>query len=214
MSVGILACESLLEYVQAAQEKLGTEYPVFALNYSPDDSPWQMRGRIAGITMLLPVEMDTVLVAMGFCGGAWNQLAIDRRIVIPRVDDCVSLLLNTGSEYQPNPKRAGHLYMLERHPEQEGKRLCQKCPRWKADSCYFKWFANHSHMDIVDTGIFDCYREDYVESAQQCAQGANCTLDYVPGSNILLEKLIGGQWDEQFLVAEPGREIAHKDFFL
>lgn len=214
MSIGILACESLLEYVEAAQEKLGTEYPVFVLDYSGDESPQQMRSRIIGITMLLPAEMDTVLVAMGFCGGSWNQLSFDRRVVIPRVDDCVSMLLNTDDAYQPNPKQAGHLYIMEHNPEQECKRLCQQCPRWKVDSCYPKWFANHSHLDIVDTGIFDCYREGYVEKAQQCAQMVNCTLDYVSGSNLLLEKLIGGQWDDQFLVAEPGQEIAHKDFFL
>ena len=62
MSIGILACESLLEYVEAAQEKLGTEYPVFVLDYSGDESPQQMRSRIIGITMLLPAEMDTVLL--------------------------------------------------------------------------------------------------------------------------------------------------------
>ncbi|MGM9586273.1 MAG: DUF1638 domain-containing protein [Candidatus Limivicinus sp.] len=213
MSIGILACESLLEYVQAAQEKLGTNYPVFVLDYSGNENPGQMRGRIAAITMLLPVEMDTVLVAMGFCGGVWNQLTLDRRFVIPRVDDCVSLLLNTGNVYRPNPKQAGHLYLMEQHPEREGKRLCQNCPRWKADDCYFKWFAYYSHLDIVDTGVFDCYRQGYVEKAEQLAQEMNCTLDYVPGSNLLLEKLIGGQWDDQFLVAEPGQEIAHKDFF-
>ena len=34
MNIGILACESLLEYVWAAQKKLGTDYPVFTLDYS------------------------------------------------------------------------------------------------------------------------------------------------------------------------------------
>ena len=108
MSIGILACESLLEYVEAAQEKLGTEYPVFVLDYSGDESPQQMRSRIIGITMLLPAEMDTVLVAMGFCGGSWNQLSFDRRVVIPRA---VANTDDASSQIQ------------SRH-------------RWKVDSCY------------------------------------------------------------------------------
>lgn len=36
---------------------------------------------------------------------------------------------------------------------------------------------------------------------------------YVSGSNSLLERLVGGQWEDGFLVANPGQIIGHKDFF-
>jgi len=39
------------------------------------------------------------------------------------------------------------------------------------------------------------------------------SLDYVSGSNRILEKLLTGRWDKQFLVAEPGHRIRHADFF-
>ena len=41
----------------------------------------------------------------------------------------------------------------------------------------------------------------------------HAALDYVQGSNRILEKLVSGEWDEQFLVAEPGHLIRHGDFF-
>ncbi|MGM9553471.1 MAG: DUF1638 domain-containing protein [Faecousia sp.] len=213
MSIGILACESLSEYVRAAQGKLGTTYPVYILDYGHDEDPEQMHSRIAEVMTGMPPQINTVLVAMGFCGGSWHQISSDRKIVIPRVDDCVSLLLNTDDRYCPNPKEMGHLYMTERKPEPNCKRLCQRCPRWKADACYPRWFANHSRLDIIDTGVFDCYSESYVRDAQKCADAVHCVLDFVTGSNLLMEKLIGGRWDEQFVVAEPGHEISHKDFF-
>lgn len=213
MSVGILACESLLEYVYAARRKLNRFYPVFVLGYCGGEEPAQMRRRIVEQIDGLPQDIDTVLVAMGFCGGSWDQVITARRVVIPRVDDCVSLLLNTGREHDPNPKEPGHLYITERHPHCDGKRFCQACPRWKADTCYAKWFANHSRLDIVDTGVFDCYAEQYVEDAQCCAESVNCALDYVPGSNRMMEKLLLGQWDNGFLIAGPGQRIGHKDFF-
>lgn len=65
----------------------------------------------------------------------------------------------------------------------------------------------------VDTGMADCYSEAFVEMAQRSADLIKCDLDYTVGSNHLLEKLVSGQWDEQFLMAEPGHKIAHKDFF-
>ena len=106
-----------------------------------------------------------------------------------------------------------HCYITERQPDSHGKRLCQQCPRWKADACYSRWFANHSQLDIVDTGVFDCHSEAYVGDAQECADALHCCLGYVSGSNSLLERLIGGQWEDGFLVANPGQIIGHKDFF-
>lgn len=213
MSIGVLACESMVDYVRAAQKRLNTAYPVFVLHYGSTENPVQMQLHITQATAQMPEEIDTLLVAMGFCGGSWNQVTAERRMVIPRVDDCVSILLNDGRRHRPNPKKMGHLYVTEWQPQSTCKRLCQQCPRWKADANYPRWFANHSRMDIVDTGTFDCYSEDYVEEAQRCADSMNCTLGYVSGSNLLMEKLIGGQWDDQFIVAEPGQRISHKDFF-
>ena len=211
VGVGVLACESVVVYVQAAQRRLGTDYPVFVLHYTDTDDPGRMKLQIVRAAEKMPKDIDTVLVAMGFCGGSWNQVEASRRLVIPRVDDCVSMLLNGEEGHSTNPKEMGHLYITEQEPDSSGKRLCQQCPRWKVDACYPKWFANHSQMDIVDTGVFDCHTEDYVEKAQKCADDLHCNLDYVSGSNALLEKLIDGQWDTGFLVVEPGQRI--HDFF-
>ena len=75
-------------------------------------------------------------------------------------------------------------------------------------------FSLHSDDEnIIDTGLNNCYDEDYVAAAQESADRINAGLDYVEGSNRILEKLVSGQWDEQFIVAEPGRTIRHGDFF-
>ena len=43
----------------------------------------------------LPSDVDTVLVAMGFCGGSWQDVSCSKTLVIPRVADCVALTLTT-----------------------------------------------------------------------------------------------------------------------
>ena len=35
---------------------------------------------------------------------------------------------------------------------------------------------------------------------------------YVPGSNIILEKLVSGKWDDQFLIIEKGGVMTEEDF--
>lgn len=112
MNTVILSCESLEVYVAAAQKTAGTTYPVIWLKQKYHEEPAVMRSHILETIASLPKEVDTVLVAMGFCGGSWDAVTADRRIVLPRVDDCISLLLHTDDVYHPNLKQMGHMYML------------------------------------------------------------------------------------------------------
>ena len=218
MNTVILSCESLEVYVAAAQKTTGTTYPVIWLKQKYHEEPAVMRSHILETIASLPKEVDTVLVAMGFCGGSWNAVTADRRIVLPRVDDCISLLLHTDDVYHPNLKQMGHMYMLDGDPDKFSPELMfqqasEKHGTEEARYLFDMWFTNYSYLDIVDTGMADCYSEAFVEMAQRSADLIKCDLDYTVGSNHLLEKLVSGQWDEQFLMAEPGHKIAHKDFF-
>ena len=223
MSKCILSCTSLLEFVKAAQQSEGTDYPVFTVDRAMHVEPAKMRSAVINLIQTLPTEYDTVLVAMGFCGGVWHEASFERTLVIPRVDDCVSLLLQTSDEFHPNLKEDGHLYLYENDPKDfsaltlmhntnsftqdlDLKNLSQ-------DFLFEMWFHNYRHMDIIDTGLNDCYSEEYVAAAQEQADQIKAELDYVPGSIRLLKKLVSGQWDEQFIVAPPGKKLLHGDFF-
>lgn len=221
MSTIILSCTSLVDYVNAAQEAMHTQYDVVTIDRQYHDNPPDMKQQIIDIINELPPGVDTVLVAMGFCGGAWDHMTFPRRVVIPKVDDCISLLLHTDDEYHPNLKEFGHLYMIEKDPaEFSVEKMIASVERykeykgWDRDSLFHLIFDNYHYMDIVDTGLNEeCYTEEYVIEAQKNADLLNATLDYVTGSNLLLEKLVSGRWDQQFIVAEPGELIKHKSFF-
>lgn len=218
MSAIILSCSSLKDYVEAAQKKENTNIPVRYLDRKYHMEPKQMREKIIEAERNLPEDVDTVLVAMGFCRGSWDQVTFSRRVVIPRVDDCISLLLQKTDDCVPNLKEMGHMYMVETDPDNfDMEKLCTDLPKefggFDAEELYHMFFDNYHYLDIVDTGLNDCYSEEYVMKAQINADAMNVALDYVEGSNLLLEKLVSGRWDEQFLVAEPGSLIRHGDFF-
>lgn len=215
----IFACSSLESYVEEAQGKMHTFYPVIYLDKKNHSEPQNMRQCIVAAEGELPDQVTTVLVAMGFCGGSWDSVQFSRRVVIPRVDDCVSLMLQTDGVYCPNPKEYGHLYMMERNPDdfsfekmfQDGQMDYDGIDR---EMLFHFYFDSYTNLDIIDTGLNDCYSERYAQIAQRNADFIHATLDYTQGSNLLLEKLVSGRWDRQFLVAEPGHRITHGDFFV
>ena len=221
MNAVIVTCSSLSIYVQAAQRSQGTAYPVLELDRLLHVEPERMKDAMLEAVAQLPDDVDTLLVAMGFCGGVWEHVRLNRRVVAPRVDDCVSLLLTRTHDYCPNRKEMGHLYLYEQHPEDfSALRLMSDYTRQDAtfaaldkETLFHMWFDNYHALDIIDTGMNNCYEEAYVAAAQQNADMISATLDFVEGGNLLLEKLVSGRWDEQFIVAEPNHLLRHGDFF-
>ncbi len=217
MNAVILACSSLNSYVNAAQQKMETNYPVVNVDRKYHDDPEQMKGQIIDKIRKLPDDMDTLLVAMGFCGGSWESIPCAKRIVIPRVDDCITLLLHTGGSWHPNLKKSGHIYLRDTDTgeyslEAMQRKLCQHYGGINGSMIFQSMFADYTNVDIIDTGVYDCYSEEYVMEAQRNADLIGGILDYVPGSNLLLEKLVSGQWDQHFSVIEAGRLVTERDF--
>lgn len=210
MNAVILACSSLKLYIDAAQKKMKTDYPVVLVDRKYHSAPRKMRRKLIEAMSQLPPEIDTILVAMGFCGGSWNEVPLDKRVVIPRVDDCITLLLHTDDTWHPNLKQVGHFYLRDERtsfmlPETMKRNLCQRYGEKKGTRVFDVWFDSYTDVDIIHTDICDCHSEEYLSEARKNAKLIKSRLNHVKGSTILLEKLVAGKWDEQFLIAEPGQ---------
>ena len=113
MSTVILACSSLAKEIALAKSKLNVDYPVVYLDRKYHVNPLEMREKIIESLKNMDSSVDTVLVAMGYCGGSWENILTDKKIVLPRVDDCITLLLHTDETPNFNLKEIGHFYFRE-----------------------------------------------------------------------------------------------------
>ena len=218
MNAVILSCTTLLKYVQIAQKTCKTDFPVIELDRQYHTEPSKMREHILHTIAELPPKVDTVLVAMGFCGGSWQDVSCSKMLVIPRVEDCVDLELTTPEHYAPDLKKAGHMYLFGDAEYGFSVRsvyesLLEQYSKEMADIVFDMYFEHYYHLDIIDNRLYDCYELSYVERAQADAERIHAELDFVPGSNILLEKLVSGRWDEQFFVVQPNTTITQGKFF-
>ena len=141
-----------------------------------------------------------------------------KTLVIPRVADCVALTLTTPEQYAPDLKEPGHMYLFGNGENGFSIQaiyeiLLKEYDKEMADIVFNMYFENYYHLDIIDNGLYDCYDLDYVERAQADADRIHAKLDFVPGSNILLEKLVSGHWDNQFLIVQPNMTITQGTFF-
>lgn len=215
----IIACSSLREYVEYAQKKVGTDHPVHYLDRKYHRDPAEMRSRVIETIKDLPEDTETVLVAMGFCGGSWEGVSAPCRIVLPRVDDCVSLLLQTGDEPRSDLKMPKHLYVRALDPSTESfRRIFDSLTADEDDETrrryHEDWKSYYDCVSIIDTGINDCRRKDYFDTVKRDADWLDARTEYVPGGAHLIEKLLRGEWDEQFLVLEPNMTVSKDEMLI
>lgn len=218
MNAVILACSSMARQVAAAQRKMGTDYPVRCVDRRYHAEPKEMRLKLIEALGGLAGEFDTVLVAMGFCGGSWESVYAPLRVVAPRADDCITILLNTDGAPHENLKEPGHIYIRDTDTGRyslEGLResVCERYGREHGLALFDKWFASYTHADIIDTGTYDSRAEDFLAQVRRGAEITRCELRHVPGGSVVLEKLVSGDWDDLFVVAEAGETLTRDMFF-
>ena len=114
MSTILITCSNMSDHVRAAQEKEGTDYPVIELDSKLHAEPRDMRARLFETLETLPKDVDLVLLSMGHCGGSVAERPLPVKLVMPKVDDCITLLLHTDDNWYPNLKEGGHLYLTDR----------------------------------------------------------------------------------------------------
>ena len=122
MNAVILACSSMARQVAAAQRKMGTDYPVRCVDRRYHAEPKEMRLQLIAALGGLAGEFDIVLVAMGFCGGSWESVYAPVRVVAPRVDDCITLLLGSPERRKQLDETKRGYFLTEGWLQGEAKR--------------------------------------------------------------------------------------------
>ena len=205
MNTVIIACQTIEKELMTSMKQTGCHFPVLWLESGLHNWPDKLRNRIQELLDGCQ-EYDTVLLAMSFCGNSVVGLKThDFQLVIPRSDDCITLLL--GSLQRRQEAKAtyfltegwlkGELNLwreyqncLAKYGEKQGKRI------------FSVLLAHYKSLALVDTGCFD--RELLEKQVRQIA--AVLELEYVclEGTLDHLKQLLSGPWPEdRFVLVEP-----------
>ena len=93
MNTAVIGCRTIEKELTAAMEQTRLTYPIYWLEAGPHNVPQQLHQALQEQIDRCG-DRERVLLAMGFCGNAVCGLRSGPgELVIPRVDDCISLLL-------------------------------------------------------------------------------------------------------------------------
>ncbi len=210
----IVACATVAEELrQLGVDESDLTVLEFGLHINPDELKIALQAEIADT----PGHAD-ILLGYGLCSNAIVGLTSDRhRLIVPRVDDCIALFLGSKAEHLRRLAEEPGTYFLTKgwveaadHPYQEYLRLVDRYGEERAQRVARVLLANYTRVALINTGNY--HIEEYRAFARNMAELFELKYEELPGSNRLLEKMLGGDWDEEFIVTEPGRDISLGDF--
>ena len=210
----IIACETLRDEVTRVARDVEVEFAQGLLHDYPDKLRATLNERIAATP-----GRRTILLGYGRCSnGAAGLVAGPHRLVLPAVDDCISLLLGSRRAYLEQFAAHPGTYYYTRgwvdyieDPYQEYLKMIPKYGERKAEQLARMILANYTRVALVDTGTYP--RERYEPYVRTVAAFYRVSVHMLPGSLRLFEKLVHGPHDAEFLVIEPGGTLDESLFW-
>lgn len=212
----IIACETIKNELLTVMAEVGCEYPVLWLESGLHNWPDKLRGRIQEL-MDGCSGYDTVLLAMSFCGNSVVGLRThDFQLVIPRCDDCITLLLGS----QERRQEASATYFLtegwlkgERNIWVEYQSCMERYGKKRGKRIFDALFAHYHYLALVDTGAYDAAGAE--AEARKIAAGLNLEYRRMDGTLEHLRQLLRENWQpERFLRIPPNSTVRYGDCTL
>jgi hypothetical protein len=78
-----------------------------------------------------------------------------------------------------------------------------------------QWFMgqilkNYTRLALINTGQYELkYYRDY---GRRMAARLGLRYEEIPGSNVLIKKMLHDPWNGDFVITHPGETISYKDF--
>ncbi|KJR48894.1 hypothetical protein UF75_0781 [Desulfosporosinus sp. I2] len=211
MSTIIVACQTIRDEVNLAISETGVNYPVLWVESGLHNFPDRLGQKIQKVIDRIE-NIETILLAFGYCGNSLLGIKSSRaQLVIPRVDDCISLLLGSYERRQNLYKEVGTYFLTKGWLENEQNLLSEyeRCvARYGKDKALrvMKMMLNNYHrLMVINTQAY--HFEDILIKTKGFADALGLTHEKIEGSTRFLKKLLLGPWDKEFVVIAPGEVI-------
>ncbi len=211
----VIACATVIEEMSPF---LPADVPSETLDFGLHLNPRELRKSLQNRIDLASLQADVLLLGYGLCSMAVVGIyATTAHLVIPRVDDCISIFLGSCKAYKDQAKKEPGTYYLTKgwmevgdSPFEEYKRLVDRFGEARAERMTRLMLRNYTRLGFINTGQYQIER--YRDLARQTAEKFSLRFEEIDGSPALVKKLVFGPWDEEFLVVEPGQTIQYTDF--
>ncbi|MFP4452282.1 MAG: DUF1638 domain-containing protein [Desulfobacterales bacterium] len=217
----IVACRVVENELEALRQKgSDADIEIRYLDQNLHRSPEKMPGLIQEQIDEASEYAGLIVLGYGLCSnGVVGVTARKQRVYIPRVHDCIALLLGSRQAYfAAFRQRAGTYYLTPGWVAEEKDPLgmmeneyTPKMGRQTAEWGIKEELKHYTHIVLIDTGTGDI--EKLRKRAMANAEFLGKAYEEVKGSAAYFEKILFGPYDPvDFVCLEPGQKAGQKPF--
>lgn len=213
--IKLIACETIIkEMSHLLPSDLETCKVESGLHLHSEKLKAHLQDMIDQIT----TESETIILGFGLCSMAAVGLkASDSTLVIPKVDDCIALFIGSQDFYKQQHKEEPGTYYLSKGWIDGGVTLAEelrhaeeRLGKRAAEIVMKRMLANYTRLAYIYMDDKD--QDKFREYSKTEARELGLRYDEIKGTTRLIEKMLQGPWDDEFIVAPPGHTILLKDF--
>jgi hypothetical protein len=197
------------------------------------NEPLKLRDRLqTRIDELATEGYDAILLAYGLCGKATAELiARNAPLVIPRAHDCITLFLGSRDRYQAQfMQHPGTYWYTLDYIERKAasgtfvalgagvdstniqSKYDEYVEKYGEDNAEYlmevmgAWQSHYNRAAYIDLGVGNGAALEAQTAEEATRRGWSYAR--LPGDLSLIRRLLNGEWDHDFLVVQPGEQIA------
>jgi hypothetical protein len=216
MRAKVIACATLAGEIEAfAPDGLMCTTLDFGLHIMPNKLHAALQTEIDAT----PPAVDTILFGYGMCSrGTVGLEARNFRLVIPRVDDCIALFLGSREAFLREHRRVPGTFYLSKgwiaagdDPYSEYLKLRERYGHERAYRLEKRVIEHYTRLALIYTGKGP--EDQHRTYARHEANFFDLAYEEIQGTDTLLRKLLEGDWDDDFVVVQPGERVRYESFF-
>lgn len=219
-----IACQVVQDMLEGLLPK-GLAERVIYMDYGLHRTPSSMKPVLQDEIDNLQ-EPSLVVMGYGLCGnGIVGIEAGEHTLLIPRVDDCIAILLGSYQAYIREFEAVPGTYYLSKgwlesgsHPLKEFEEYVEKYGEKSAAWVMDQQYQNYKRLVMVahSQDDMETYRSEALEVARYCEQWG-MRYEEIMGSNLYVRRLVEvaaalEEADDEFVVVSPGGRINLEQF--
>ncbi len=213
--IKVIACEAV---IQDILPHLPPDADYHVLDLGLHLNPAELKRALQQVIDDSSHSVDTILLGYGLCSQAVVGLRANGcTLVVPKVDDCIALLLGSAEDYRAQFQAEPGTYYLTKgwieagdSPFDEYDDLVQRFGEQKAKWLMGKMLNHYTRLALIDTGQHELGQcRDYCRDA---ARRFGLRYEEIIGCSTLIRQMLHGPLDHNFVIARPGETISYLDF--
>ncbi|AKA67414.1 DUF1638 domain-containing protein [Clostridium scatologenes] len=217
MNTVIVACRTITDELNMAIKETSCKYPVLWIESGLHTNTESLRKRIQEELDHIS-NVEQVLLGFGYCGNALIGLkSSNYRMIFPKVDDCVALLLGSCERRKKISEEEGTYFLtkgwldFENNIWAEYKETVRRHGKDRADRVYEIILKNYKRLGVINTNTFPI--EDFLRKTDEIAKDLKLRQEVIPGTLSYIKKLLTGPWNDEFVVMNPNETITLKHVY-